>query len=223
MSYYAERLAGQRLHDCYEHAPPRVRQYLAAEITFALSRIRATDTVLELGCGYGRVMKELAGRAGTVVGIDTSASSLQLARSYLAGLLNCRCLHMNALRLEFADGSFDVVLCLQNGLSAFHVDPRAVIQESIRVTKEGGRVLLSSYSERFWSDRLNWFERQAEQGLIGELDRAATGDGVIVCRDGFHARTISRAEFLALTVGLHFRQRLILEVDESSLFCELVV
>ena len=53
--YYSAKLSGDRLQKCYEVAPARVRQYLEAEISFVIGRLRPGDSVLELGCGYGRV------------------------------------------------------------------------------------------------------------------------------------------------------------------------
>ncbi len=218
--YYSEHLAGERLRRCYEIAPARTRQYLDAEIRHVAGCIRPTDTVLELGCGYGRVMENLADGAKAVVGIDTSRPSLELGRKLLGAVANCSFVQMNAATLGFRDSVFDVVLCIQNGLSAFKVEQSALIVECIRVARGGGTVLLSSYAQRFWEHRLEWFELQAEHGLLGELDGEATGDGVIVCKDGFRATTITPEQFESLTAGLDVRRH-IREVDESSVFCEL--
>ena len=147
--YYAEKLSADRLRRCYEIAPPRVRQYLQAEIDHASTKIRAGDSVLELGCGYGRILAEMSGKAGRLVGIDTSRASLSAGREYLASLPNCHLIQADAIRLPFPDRSFDAVLCLQNGLSAFHVDPERLIKESLRVTKPGGIALFSSYAGGF--------------------------------------------------------------------------
>ncbi len=220
--YYSDRLSAQRLRKCYEIAPPRARQYLDAEIRHVASRIYQYDVVLELGCGYGRVIEKLADKARMLVGIDTSLSSLQLAGKLLTGVSNCRFAQMDAAVLGFRDRSFDVVVCIQNGLSAFKVDPSALIEESIRVARPGGRILFSSYSEKFWKDRFEWFQLQSDHGLLGEIDRDATHDGVIVCKDGFTATTISPDEFLSLASEFNVDPR-IEEVDESSLFCEITV
>lgn len=221
--YYAKHLTAEGLNACYGIAPPRVKQYLQAEIDFVAGRLRPGDRVLELGCGYGRFLQPLVGKARMLIGIDTSPSSLQLGRSLLGEGTGCRFLRMNALTLAFRERVFDVVLCVQNGLSAFHVDPRTVVGESIRVARLGGRVLLSSYSPKFWEHRLEWFRLQADHGLLGEIDEAATGDGVIVCKDGFHARTISREEFVPLASSVTVKGWKVEEVDGSSVFCEILV
>jgi 2-polyprenyl-6-hydroxyphenyl methylase/3-demethylubiquinone-9 3-methyltransferase len=219
-SYYAQKLSAECLRRCYEIAPPRVKQYLEAEITFVLERIQPFDVVLELGCGYGRVLERLTAKAGQVVGIDTSIDSLALAMQQLGhtGLLSA----MDAVEMGFPDRQFDVVLCIQNGISAFGVDQRKLIGEAVRITRCEGSVLFSSYAESFWEDRLQWFRIQAEHGLLGEIDENATGDGVIVCRDGFRATTVRGEEFIALTADLGLTP-IITEVDGSSIFCEIEV
>ena len=219
--YYAEKLSASRLRRCYEIAPPRVRRYLQAEIDHALTKIHPGDTVLELGCGYGRIMAGLAGKAGRIIGIDTSRASLAAGRKHLASLSNCPLLQADAVRLPFPGRSFDTVLCLQNGISAFHVDPERLIEESVRVTKPGGTVLFSSYSDRFWSHRLAWFELQAAEGLIGEIDYEKTGAGRIVSKDGFTATTVGPAEFRRLTASIAAVTE-IYDVDDSSVFCEII-
>jgi len=219
--YYDDRLAAARLRRVYEVASPRVRQYLAAELDYVLTRIEATDVVLELGCGYGRIIGPLAAKCRLVIGVDTSFASLALARDELALYENVRLINADAARLGCRDDMFDVVACIQNGISAFHVDPGELVAEAVRVTRPGGRVLFSSYAEAFWEERLAWFEAQAAEGLLGEIDYERTGDGVIVCRDGFTATTFAPKDFRALAASLGLAAR-VEEVDGSSLFCEIV-
>ena len=219
--YYDEKLAADRLRRCYEIAPPRVQQYLRAEVDHVLGSISPKDLVLDLGCGFGRIMPRLAAKGRRVVGIDTSLASLRMAGEMLAHLHNCTLLEMNAVHLSFRDSVFDVVLCVQNGISAFHVDQRALVCESLRLARSGGTVLFSSYASRFWEHRLRWFELQAEAGLLGEIDYDKTGGGVIVCKDGFRATTVDSRRFTELTSGLGACVS-IEEVDQSSVFCRLL-
>ena len=220
--YYSSKLSGQRLRLCYEIAPPRVQRYLEAEIAFVLERIRPSFLVLELGCGYGRVIERLESSARRTVGIDTSRDSLLMAQEYTRPRSSCRFLQMNAAALGFRDRCFDLVACIQNGISAFNIDKRTLIEEAIRVTRPGGTVLFSSYADRFWPHRLAWFRIQAEHGLIGPIDEQATGDGVIVCNDGFQATTVGPDEFTSLLADYPLPAK-ISEVDGSSLFCEITV
>jgi 2-polyprenyl-6-hydroxyphenyl methylase/3-demethylubiquinone-9 3-methyltransferase len=220
-NYYKETLSAERLQRCYKVIPPRVQQYLDAEVNFVLQGIRATDTVLELGCGYGRIIPALASKARWVVGIDNSMASLVYGQTLLSNIPNCLLIQMDAATLSFIEQTFDVVVCIQNGISAFHTDQNNLMRESIRVTKSGGTILFSSYSEKFWQHRLEWFQRQSDEGLVGEIDYNKSRDGIIVCKDGFTATTVGREKFLELTSGLEVEVK-IQEVDDSSIFCEMV-
>jgi ubiquinone/menaquinone biosynthesis C-methylase UbiE len=220
-SYYKEKLSAGRLQCCYDMAPPRVRQYLEAEIRHVIDRLRATDVVLELGCGYGRVAFRLAQLAARVVGIDVAEQSIAAARSSAGPDSRCEFIEMDALDLHFTDSEFDVGVCIQNGICAFGCDQQALLREALRVVRPGGRVLLSTYSDRFWHERLAWFEAQAEAGLLGRIDHAASRDGVIACIDGFRSGRATPDELRALCASFDL-EPLICEVDGSCVFCEIV-
>jgi SAM-dependent methyltransferase len=223
-AYYRTQLSGERLQRCYELAPERVRQYLDAEIMHVLRRVQAAEpaSVLELGCGYGRALVRLAQTAEWAVGIDTSIESLLVARELTAGYSECAVTVMDASALGFRDREFDVVVCIQNGICAFRVDPRTLFKEALRVTRPGGMLLFSSYSDAFWSKRLDWFELQAAEGLVAEIDYSATTRGEIVCRDGFRFATFGPDKFAQLCAALRV-EHTIVEVDDSSVFCEVTV
>jgi 2-polyprenyl-6-hydroxyphenyl methylase/3-demethylubiquinone-9 3-methyltransferase len=219
--YYTEKLSAYRLLQCYEIATPRIKQYLDAEIRFVISKIPHNSLILELGCGYGRTMRKVSQLASWVVGNDISRESLELAKSYLEDCqVHTVCL-MDASRMAFHSAVFDVVLCIQNGISAFGVNKKRLITESVRVAREKGMILFSSYSSKIWQDRLDWFRKQEEHGLIGEIDEEKTGNGTIICKDGFRATTVNDEEFIELFTELGLSVSIV-EVDESSIFCKVI-
>jgi len=219
--YYKEKLSANKLLRCYEIAPQRIKQYLNAEIQFVISNINGSGLVLELGCGYGRVMNEVSSFVSWIIGNDISKESLELARSYMQGYQNYALFLTDASQLSFRSRIFDSVFCIQNGISAFRVDKKRLVAESIRVTKDNGIILFSSYSPKIWEARLEWFRKQSQLGLIGEIDEENTRDGTIMCKDGFTATTISSDQFAELfdEFGLDGS---IVEVDESSTFCKVI-
>lgn len=219
--YYSKFLSGERLKLCYDLAPSRVQQYLDAEINSVRERIKAGDNVLELGCGYGRILKELKSETILLYGIDNSFLSLQFGRNKFHYKNELKLFCMDAESLGFRENEFDLVFCVQNGISALGIEPALLIDESLRVTKPRGRILFSSYSDKFWNTRLDWFKIQSAHGLIGNIDYDLTGNGEIVCKDGFKATTFNRFQLENLTSGLE-RVYNIFEVDESSIFLEII-
>jgi SAM-dependent methyltransferase len=220
--YYTERLAAERLRACYDLAPPRTKAYLDAEIEFVLSKTTPSTLALELGCGYGRVLERLLPRVRMAFGIDTSPSSLRMALECLGRKPSVHLACMDSVQLGLRDRTFDLTICIQNGICAFAVDQEQLFREAIRVTRPGGLVMFSSYTSQFWEHRLEWFEIQSTHHLLGEIDYQATGNGMIVCKDGFRATTADRATFEKLAASLGVTPH-ITEVDGSSLFCEFVV
>ena len=214
--YYEKKLSSARLSEVYNTSVERVRQYLDQEIEFVRRRLRGGERVLELGAGYGRIMKRIAPFAHSVVGIDISGDSVAWGRKYLKDLPNCTLLEGDVHGMEY-DGGFDMVLCLQNGLSAIQGNPAGTVERSLRALVPGGEAFFSTYAPDFWEWRLAWFREQAEKGLIGELDMERTVSGRIVCKDGFSATTFSEDDLKALgkRTGCPFRTE---TADGSSLF-----
>lgn len=100
-TYYKEKLSADKLLRCYEIAPPRIRQYLNAEIQFVISNLHRTDVVLELGCGYGRAMKAVSQFVSWIIGNDISKESLKLAKFYMGSCQNYTVFLMDASQMAF--------------------------------------------------------------------------------------------------------------------------
>ena len=219
--YYSKHLSAERLKLCYDLATHRVTQYLDAEVNFVRQKINAGDYVLELGCGYGRVLKTISTKTKYLFGIDNSLENLSFGQNKYLSTEDCHLSNMDAFRTGFQSKIFDLVFCVQNGISAFGGKPELLIKEAVRITKPGGSVLFSSYSDKFWNHRLEWFKIQADHNLIGKIDYDLTGDGIILCKDGFRASTFDKEKFELLTSGISNDIK-IYEVDESSVFCEII-
>jgi ubiquinone/menaquinone biosynthesis C-methylase UbiE len=96
---------------------------------------------LDAACGTGRHAAWLAGRGHRVLGVDQSAAMLSVAAGKLAGEPLARLALGELERLPLADGVVDLTVC---ALALAHLaDPTAAIVELGRVTRPGGRVVLS--------------------------------------------------------------------------------
>lgn len=214
-NYYAKRLNSQSLFQVYATKIPRIQQYLDEEIGYVCQHLTGKEKVLEIAAGYGRIIRQLAPHCATIVGMDISEDNVELAQDYLKDYPNASMIHMDAHYIHL-DEKFDVVICLQNGLSAIRGD-KAEIDAIIDLLAPGGTAYFSTYSARFWDWRIKWFEEQAKKNLLGELDYNKTKDGIIVCKDGFKAttQTPENYEQIGKRIGLPYE---IVEVDRSSLF-----
>ncbi len=106
--------------------------------------LRPRDRVLEVGCGTGVILREIAARlgaSGRVVGIDRSQLLLRTAGRLLRthpGRRKISVRRADGAELPFKAARFDVTLAVTVLL---HVaDPARVVEEMARVTRPGGRV-----------------------------------------------------------------------------------
>ena len=99
--------------------------------------LRGDETVIDLGCGDGRVTAELAERLprGRVVGIDSSPSMIEAANGRAASNLVFRLLDMMALDyIDFAD-----VIVSANAAHWVH-DHTRLLELTYTALKPGGAV-----------------------------------------------------------------------------------
>lgn len=215
-NYYDENLNAQKLYKVYQTKYPRVKQYLKSEISFVRNHLQGTERILEIGAGYGRIMKELAPNCKTIIGIDISKDNAAFGNEYLSDVPNAQLLVMDAHDLDFRE-PFDVILCLQNGLSAINAQPMAFIKKCMDFLTTDGKVFVSSYSPKFWDHRVAWFREQSKKGLLGEIDMERTRDGEIICKDGFRSSALSPEEMdrIGKSTGYAYY---VAETDQSSIF-----
>ncbi len=120
----------------YAHQHPRIDLPAAA---LDLATLCGDETVVDVGCGNGGYLAELARRrhAGRVLGVDLSAGMLQAARRHApAASLTAG----DAAALPLRDRAADLTLAAH---MLYHVaDPRAAVRELRRVTRPGGTVLV---------------------------------------------------------------------------------
>jgi SAM-dependent methyltransferase len=108
-------------------------------------RLRAGDSVLDVGCGHGACLPLLAqevGAAGRVVGVDASAAMVAAARRRVAMQgLGARVERGDAHALPFGDATFDAARA--DRVLMFLHGPQRALSELVRVTRPGGRICVT--------------------------------------------------------------------------------
>ena len=118
-----------------------------------LALIRRGESVLDVGCGPGTatvVAAERTGSTGHVIGVDLAPNMLAIATERTAHLPHVEIREMDAIDLDFADSTFDVVVA--NSVAQF--TGVKSIPEWQRVAKaDGGRVACSlPWGPAFWTE-----------------------------------------------------------------------
>ena len=150
-----------RLHDdgYFEKHPHykewRIVEYVADNCFARYVNLCPDDVVLEIGCGYGRLMYGVADCVSHVVGIDVHPAPLAKARVILQKKRNTAVMLSDGCSLPFPDDSFDVVYAQ----SVMQHIPRAMVKnyvvESCRVLRRGGRLCFQFPDARLLPRREN--------------------------------------------------------------------
>lgn len=102
--------------------------------------------VLEVGCGTGATLRMLVRRpdfSGKAVGVDQSPEFIAAAQRFVSGEPGAERMEFDvgdAHKLDFPDGSFDVVFA--HTLISHVTDPFAVLREMARLVKPGGKLAI---------------------------------------------------------------------------------
>lgn len=110
----------------------------------SLLTIKPGMRILDVGCGTGNFMVELAGEDCQVVGVDTSDGMLNVAREKMKDMTNVDFKQMDVSALDFEDETFDVVVALTS--FEFMEDKQSAFNEMWRVLKNGGQLVIGTIS-----------------------------------------------------------------------------
>jgi SAM-dependent methyltransferase len=101
--------------------------------------LRRTDSVLDIGCGIGRLAQFMAPHVANVTGIDVSGGMVEVAKTMLRNFNNISVEKVNGDgALRFEDNKFDLIF--SHGTLGFVSDETLAryVKESFRCLKEGG-------------------------------------------------------------------------------------
>lgn len=202
--FWADELGGERLE----------RDIKLIQQVCGLSR---DATVLDLGCGFGRIANRLALEGVDVTGVDRSADLLELARA-AAGDPAPTYIHADMRSLDLA-ATFDVSLLWFSTFGYFpDADNQAVLTAVHAFLRPGGMLAIETRNwDRIQRDFSSWSVRRNGSDLLLEHHEFVPATGRQVTRQevlladqryerSYYLRRYTAAELIAMLEAADFTQ-----------------
>jgi SAM-dependent methyltransferase len=123
-----------------ESIPDHVMTHLTRRRLSVINQAGQKGTILDVGCGTGRLLTQLSAASYQRYGIDVSLGMIRQANLKDSSV---QCIQASATQIPHGDESFDIVF---SAAVLHHIaDPEAVAQaiaEMVRVTKVGGTAII---------------------------------------------------------------------------------
>jgi SAM-dependent methyltransferase len=122
-------------------------------------KITPSDTVLEIGCGVGRMTRRLSELADRVIAVDVSQEMLNRCAANLSDRTNVVCLLVpgDGFLRDITDGAVQVVFSY---ITLQHVPSKPAqvlyLQESARVLTAGGRLAIQIRGDSLSARVMDW-------------------------------------------------------------------
>ena len=119
------------------------------DLDFYCAQVSSGQSVLELGCGSGRLIEALAKKNVNVVGVDCDLAKLKLAEHLCKqkNLMHCVSLIQGDMRTFHSEMKFDAVFIAYNGLYCLssEIEQIQVIQRALSHLKPNGKLVFDGY------------------------------------------------------------------------------
>lgn len=148
---------------------------LAGRITDRMDHMDRCTVAADLGCGPGELLPALAGRCGSVIGVDNSQKMLDTARQRFAGdeRIGLRIGELPHLPLRDAEADFAVLSMVLHHLP----EPGGAVAEAARVVAPGGRLVVAEF-DRHENESMRTEYGDRRLGIArDELEQWITGAG----------------------------------------------
>lgn len=136
---------------------PAYQELFEVEKSYLNEHIMHDSFVLDIRCGEGRNMMSIFQKTGRVYGIDNDPKAVKHAEKNFVGKDTVKVFCADAEKLPFEDETFDTVTFLMILPNLENNKVEAII-ESARVLKQGGKLILSTFSETAFEERMKIYK-----------------------------------------------------------------
>jgi len=163
-----------------ENLPKSYKEWFKGEKGYLVKNIKENSSVLDIGCGDGRVMKYLIEVTSNLTGIDHDEKAIEFTKNSFKDRPEIKILIANATNLPFKDNSFDYVICIGT-FANFAEKKHRVLREMRRVLKKSGKMLISTYSEDALAERMKLYKGVFHM-VEGSEIKEVKDDGTVIFR-----------------------------------------
>lgn len=111
-----------------------------------LDHIKHPQSALDIGCGTGRLTSKIQKSGTTIVGLDPSPASIEIARSH-ASLISFHVASVEEWAERHPDKRFDLIVANMVLMDALHLDE---VCRAVARLGEGGRLVATITHPAFW-------------------------------------------------------------------------
>lgn len=190
---------------------PEFAEWTKQDIVEIKKFLKKDSIVLDVGCGWGREIKELAPFCEKIVALDNDSREIETAKSYLKNIQNVEFEIQDAKKTSFPDEAFDIIISVGNTFGNLAEDKEKVLQEMKRLIKKDGKILLSVYSKGVNSKRATAYKS------IG-LKIKTIENGKIHFEDGLISEEFSKDELKEIFEKFQLKVRFI-DIADIAVLC----
>lgn len=183
----------------YSLGSAEILEHATNEIVSRLAEwglLRADSSVLDIGCGIGRIERALAPQVSAVIGIDVSSGMIEEAQRRCRDLANVAFEQCNGRDLaRYLDSTFDLVLAVDSFPYLFAADREIVarhLRDAARALRPGGAVVI-----------LNFSHRGDEEADRRDIEQLAAANGFSIRRAGTRDFSLWDGLTFLLTLPAH--------------------
>ncbi len=136
--------------------PDSYRKWFQEEKLYLNGIITNDAKVLEVGCGDGRSISDIATRTKNVTGIDYDLTAVSKASQRFSSEKTIKIIKADATNLPFENETYDFVICMVTFVN-FDDKKQVALSEMKRVLKKGGKIIISAFSEDALEERMKLY------------------------------------------------------------------
>lgn len=148
----------ERWESVLRDLPDSYKKWFKEEGEYLRSNIVKDATVLEIGCGDGRSLKDIISVTKNLTGIEHNKEAVEITKREFSKYPRVKIIFAEAKDLPFENKTFNYVICMTT-FANFGDDKFKILDEMKRVLKDNGTIIISVFSENAFEERMKVYKK----------------------------------------------------------------